>query len=364
MVLGFLSAGCAGKAPQQTGLMQAMEVEASSVELRVRVYSYTAEFIDTIETAADEIIASSPDPQVRYNALTCKAYATAAVTRAVFKNDPLAGLIDAWVLSAQTLDYLEREGANLFGEHESVALAAARTLTKQAAAVASTAAREQDLSKPQQFVDDWVRDHPLRSLRFERESPVVQWAALAGKEQVGALSSVSSMEATLNELSNRLTLYADYLPKQARWQSQLLLDDFFGESRTDSFFADVSSIELSALRIANVIDSLGVVLQRIQSGSEDLDARFSFLFEEVDRQRLATLQQLDQERETVTADLRTERDVTLRDVDALTTRTLAEASTTINATIDRFFLRAAQLAGAILVAVVVVIVALRRRVRA
>jgi hypothetical protein len=187
---------------------------------------------------------------------------------------------------------------------------------------------------------------------------------LAGKEQVGALSSVSSMEATLNELSNRLTLYADYLPKQARWQSQLLLDDFFGESRTDSFFADVSSIELSALRIANVIDSLGVVLQRIQSGSEDLDARFSFLFEEVDRQRLATLQQLDQERETVTADLRTERDVTLRDVDALTTRTLAEASTTINATIDRFFLRAAQLAGAILVAVVVVIVALRRRVRA
>ena len=75
----------------------------------------------------------------------------------------------------------------------------------------------------ERFVDAFAREHPITSLYFSRASlaaPFIEEVAEPTRDMSGVVAEVSESLAEAQKLS---ALYAEFVPKQARWQAELLL---------------------------------------------------------------------------------------------------------------------------------------------
>jgi hypothetical protein len=125
-LLLVLAGGCSTKGPRQTPIMrQVGGVEVSSNELRVFIRDTSDRFAGVIEVSADEIIAGTDDPQVRYNALIWKSRAIPVGFDAVFQSDPLVAVLDSWAFAEQLRQYFTTgAGKDLFGDQQPIAIRA------------------------------------------------------------------------------------------------------------------------------------------------------------------------------------------------------------------------------------------------
>ena len=178
------------------------------------------------------------------------------------------------------------------------------------------------------------------------------------------------------DLSVQMAAYADYLPKQARWQTELLLEDLAASDKAEKALSEF-------VRMAGDIDRLtalaetapgAVATERatiLKALTRDLDRALAAL----DAQRIATIEALQNERVAVMDDVKRERaglsaDITaeriamlkeverqrqetLANIEAIGKRLLDSALTDSRQNIDHFFFRVLQV-GALQVAVVLI----------
>ena len=206
LLLSILSA-CSTSAPRQTGFQQTLGSEVSSREIRIRTTDYAMMFSQTVEIAADSILALTTERDVARNALIWKSYAVPAIYRSATLPDPLLAWIDSRVLTYQMLDYFEAGGGtSLFGEQQPLALEAARFIESE-----MYRARELSGQKADPELEDGIRrfaaEHPLQNLYFFRHSPVEVLASYLGQDQVSGLQAVGSMTELMEEMSMRLNTY-------------------------------------------------------------------------------------------------------------------------------------------------------------
>ena len=110
------SVGCSTVPPPRTPGMEAIGVDTTTAELRQRIYRYESVFAATIHRAADEISANTSDRDIREMSIRWKINAVPTIQAAVFRLDPLAGLADAWGLTAQMENFFTSgNGKELFG---------------------------------------------------------------------------------------------------------------------------------------------------------------------------------------------------------------------------------------------------------
>ena len=123
--------GC-GSISSQSQLMEKADVEnVSRIELRNRLTNFTVYFAKIVETAADEIIAKSDDPQVQMNALRWKMNSIPASQYALFLNDPLAALMDIATFCIQMEHFFNKgNGKVYFGEYHYIALDASKLVCR------------------------------------------------------------------------------------------------------------------------------------------------------------------------------------------------------------------------------------------
>ena len=76
-----------------------------------------------------------------------------------------------------------------------------------------------DRARPQ--VEQWAAAHPLEHTFAGRQSGASLLTSLRSADQ-DAFLVVGTVSDTLENLSERLNMYAAQLPKQARWQAELL----------------------------------------------------------------------------------------------------------------------------------------------
>lgn len=367
LVVGL--AGCSTAAPRQTGFQQTMGIDVPSREIRIRAAEYAMTFSQTVEIAADSILRQTSDRTVARNALIWKSYAIPAIYRSATLPDPLMAWLDGWALSYQMLYYFETgAGRNLFGEQQQLAIEAARFILSEldrAIQLTGQATRPGLGDEVRKF----AAEHPLTNPYFFRTSPVELLAGYLGQDQVSGLQAVGSMTELLEDMSQRLNMYAEMLPRAGRWQAELMM-------------AEMSDPERSAiyLEILNQLEAMETLNAFLLSAPDMIEEERDLLLAEVDRQRAAFEDALERyvtgATEDILAAVGPETEAAMADLDRILHQEIEQAVTRLDGSfvqavadidraltraVDRLFVRLLQLVAIVGVVVIMLVLLLHRR---
>jgi hypothetical protein len=186
------------------------------------------------------------------------------------------------------------------------------------------------------------------------------------ESDLGALASIKALQEGLGDITARLDSYNAYLPKQARWQAELLVSDV---TRSPEFGAAASNFAVLSKALDETSNNVNRMPELAASAREialaDVNgqrlAAQSFLSEErvqmieaLTQQRINAMADLRSERLAATADLRGERQIVLdsvhreeanvvRDLHKLSQQTLNDVDKRSRYLVDHLFWRAFEL---------------------
>jgi hypothetical protein len=363
LALVFLSA-CAPKAAhRQTDLMEKSgAVSMSATELRIRVSALADRMAARLEGAADRIRAETGDRAVRRRALLVKIDTIPAVYAAAYRTDPLVAALDLWALALQLSDYVEGgAGRDAFGPQQPLAREAARDLLADADAVLEGMASRAELyTRARARLAAWVAQHPVRDTFSARPSVAAFRAEL--REEKDAFAAVGAVSETVESLSERMNTYAAQLPRQVRWQAELLVTDVAGENGVEDALQDLDALGEASRQASRLMAQVPDTPEQGASLLEAVARERRAMLAAVDRQRMQTLEYVTAERNSVlaalrderialTATLRTERIETLAEMDSIKSRAVDTSLAGLREIVDHALLRAGLLlAGLMIVA--------------
>lgn len=357
MTMAIGTACVSTKAPERTGLMaEAQNVTVTARQLIMRIDEFTGLWLGAVEFRADTIRAESTDPDIRRAALIWKINASSSMLRATSHSDPLIAFMDAWTLVFQYRDYFESgAGVDMFGDHTDLARDLSDVAIQEFERLAASISKAQGVAKGRQIAMNFAAREPIANTYFLRRSVVDELIDGMPQETKDAFAALGSITQTVESLSSRLGIYIEHLPKQARWQAELLLEDPALDSRLSGVLDGVDGINTAATEIAAIVKRSPALDERlyeivaeviaalhkeieaisamVQSERQlilgKLPAEYEALFEHVTDQRLAAL-----------ADVEAKIDEVIAEVDAIAGRTLADAEGLTRGTVDYAFERA------------------------
>lgn len=364
------------KPPSRTGLITAApHVVESSRQIVMRLDEFTAWFLGAVEFRADQIRDRSGDPDIDLAGLVWKMNVTSAMLRATSHNDPLLSLLDAWVLSYQMQDFFTTGlGADDFGELTPIAVQLSDTVLQEIEGIANRIATAQGVTTGRQMVVAFASANPVVNELFLRRSVASEIIATMPQSTRDAFAAVGAVTETLESLTARLAIYMDYMPRQARWQAELLL-----EQPRYSALIDEASDSMLALR--STIESIGDVVAEspaLDEGFTDavdgvvdaLEQAVDELETLVDRQRRLIESVIADKQDQITGFVQSERIAVMNEanqtvlrvldrVDALSQELIAEAGTMSEARVNQIYWRVLQLIGVAFFAALGILIASR-----
>jgi len=348
------------KAPERTGLMtQAENVTVNARQLIMRIDEFTGLWLGAVEFRADTIRAESTDADVRRAALIWKINASSSMLRATSHSDPLIAFMDAWTLIFQYRDYFETgAGAEMFGEHTQLARDLSAVAIQEFDRLAANIAQAEGVTNGRNIATEFAAREPIANTYFLRRSVVDELIEAVPQETKDAFGALGSITQTVESLSARLGIYIEHLPKQARWQAELLLEDPALDSRLAGVLDGIEDINTAATGIAEIVEQspalddrlyeiVGLIVAALdvevetlnnliqserQLVLDELPAQYADLFARVTEQRLAALDDVDAKIEQVVAE-----------VDAIAGRSLDDVDVITRGTVDYAFARATPL---------------------
>lgn len=326
--------------------------EVTVHRLRAMDYEYANRFGQQVSVTAMQIAASTQDAEVRDRAYRWRIWATPQARAAAFDQDPVAGLIELWVLAGQQRAYLsEGGGSQALGEHQALAVDMATRLEDHVRELATSvmkADRFEDISKR---IDAWVSTHPIEGWFSVRPTARADLATLVPRRTQGGLSAVGSMEETFRDLNDRLAILTSQLPEEARWQAEYLTHALFEErfqEPTDSIIGAVADITAFLEGFEGTLE-------------EQTDAAI----EAVQRERMAVFDAIAEERAMILSAIEQERLTVMTKLDEQLLLASAELDEVGRGLIDHFFVRLIEVLIAsgvfVLSTVALVLLVLRRR---
>ena len=322
LLLLLLLAGCASDPPRQTEFMSSIDgVDMSSRELKLRLYAFATDFAGTVEHTADVIHAASDDPLVRQNALLWKINAVPALHSQVFVEDPLVGSISAYALCRSMGQYFSPEGAGatVFGPWQDLASVATDTLQQQIYDLILLVKPDEEFEQFRQMINVHVAENPLRDLTFTRQSTMGYMAPLMSAVGPGGLSATGAMNEQMRVLNDRMAIYAEFVPKHIRWQTELMVDQF-PELAAEQREAIINDARVEALAAWEVIARM--LEEQRTATMYALSAERAAIMTGVAGERQAALDALAAERSIIMETLQNERQAILASIEALVRETL------------------------------------------
>ena len=309
-------------ARRQTEIMEkGGGVSMGAADLRARVNDLADRLAGALERTADRIGTESRDPWVRRRALAFKVDVIPAVYNAAYRADPLVAAVDTWALAFQVGEWVKTgAGRDAFGTQQALARAEAHDLLADAdAAVRGMTASPKAFDAARVKVQSWVAKHPIEHA-FSSRSSVAPVLAEWRSEDRSAFLAVGEVTDTIQNVSERLNTYAAQLPRQVRWQAELLVAELADEHGGPGL--------------------LGAAGEAVR---EVLAAERKAVLEDVNGQRQQTLDYLTAERIAALAGLRQERVEALTAVEALQGRVVDSAVARLRSVVDSVLWRLAVL---------------------
>jgi hypothetical protein len=359
--------GCASRSTRKTSsIKQAKNVEVSAAEFSSRNQSLLALYSSEIEGAADRIILESPSSVARRQALVWKAEAIPVLQTSLLNTDPVAAVVDSWAFISQMKAYMEQPVVkSQFGVFLPVVVDALKRMNAEMEQLVLAAAPAAYIPDLRQKIDTWAAAHPIQTGLTGRRSADVDLIK-QDESDLGALASIKALQEGLGDITARLDSYNTYLPKQARWQAELLVSDV---TRSPEFGAAASNFAVLSKALDETSNNVNRMPELAASAREialaDVNgqrlAAQSFLSEErvqmieaLTQQRINAMADLRSERLAATADLRGERQIVLdsvhreeanvvRDLHKLSQQTLNDVDKRSRYLVDHLFWRAFEL---------------------
>jgi hypothetical protein len=299
-MLAFLLTGC--RAPEKTGNLPSAAILEGGItadQLRLLDNQYVMEFSGRVERTADEMIAGATNLEVRHNALLWKINAIPAAFQAASHADPITAHVDLAVLVNQMLYFFDTgPGSDLFGVYQPLAVQASLDLRERLRTIeALLVASEEDIEAARDFIQRHVREHPLENIYFSRASIVPKYVAAVRERKRGLFEVVGDVTETLEGLNALLAVYAEYLPKQGRWQAELMLAEVPERALLPHFSENFESITRSTDRLSKTLEQIPDLIREERAT----------VLEEIDRERIAALKAISEERIAVLNAIREER---------------------------------------------------------
>jgi len=113
-------------------------------------------------------------------------------------------------------------------------------------------------------------------------------------------------------LSERITIYGDSMPRQMRWQGELIAEEMLVRPEIAGMFRDIAVIGDSLAKLSEIEEFIGSEIQRLEQVAE---AERVIILKDVERQRAETLAAVTQEREAVLADVDRQRTATIEAIE-------------------------------------------------
>jgi hypothetical protein len=287
--------------------MQAGDAKVGIHELRTTQNVLAIQVPGTVEVAADAISVQTADVGLKRRALLFKMEVVPAFYEALFNADPLAALLDAWALSIQLEQYLDTgPGRELLTPLQGVAQEAAHKVRQHIeSAVHAVAKTPEGFERAQSTVVEWAKANPITGPFSGRPSILPELAKLSAKSaDISVFQAVGDITGTVDDLTNRLNIYAAYLPRAARWQAELLLDELPDRAEVQRVLATLQSVDKLTERTNQLISP------------EALQAALATATGEVKKERLAALASVDEQRKETLAYLTSEREAGVAALDA------------------------------------------------
>ncbi len=367
--MSLVALGCvsAGSTRKKSSVKIAKNVTSSVPELSSRNQSLLALYSAEIENTADTIISQSPSHAARRQALEWKAEAIPVMQTSLLNTDPIAAVLDTWVFIFQMSAYMERPALKqVLGEFHPLVAEAVKNMDTEMERIVRLGAPTVDVAELRQRVSAWAGIHPIQASLAGRQSLDSEVIRKAEQSDLGTMTSIKVLGESIGDLTARLDSYNVYMPKQARWQAELLLSDV---TRDPQVSAALSNLVVLSQTTANASASMGRVPELMVRAREAVRAdvegqRLSaqaFLNEQrlqtlaaLQQQRIDTLVALRGERLAATADMRVERQAVLNavrddevaamnDVKAMRDKAIQDLDAKGRGLIDHFFIRALEL---------------------
>ena len=356
ILLIILSVSSCATTPTQSPLMEKVSEDPtlSAKQLRILLNEFVFWFAGRTEEAADEIILTTSSAEAQRSALQWKIYAIPACFRSASIEDPLAAVIDSWVLAKQMVYFFETgPGKGSFGAQQVVALGAVRKIEEEISKIAAAAgAREESIVKVGKWADSLARENPFDSFYFTRRSFLMTYSRFLEKDGAGLFKSIAGLNEGLSVLKDLLVMYAENMPNQARWQAELLLNDTRLWAASAQLRESLSRATLTASRLSEIsldlpakLDKgreviLGDLHREWYQALNDIDELRLDTLDRISGERVAFLKAIDQEVTLVLEQVSAEREIVLRDIEEVSLRISDEMFHRGTQTAERLLMRA------------------------
>lgn len=295
--------GCGSVSQESVLLQNVKDAKMNSLELAIRMNEIGSRYSLEIENSADKIISEAADIKIKKNALLWKLYGIPALLKAISIRDPLISGLDTYTLIVQMRQFFESgNGRELFGKQQQTAIDAVGRMEAEFFEVASDFRDSALVTKYK--VDDWAVNHPIENISFNRMSIVAVAAKELSQAELGLGSTVGEMATSINNLQDKLTLYADFLPKQARWQAEYLLYELLPDSLKGKIFNNIDSLTANFGALGRTIEDFPELISSIQGK----------LMQDINMQRIATIEAFREDRKIILESITSERIDLLKEV--------------------------------------------------
>src|SRR5438034_6869088 len=322
--------GCMSRATRKTTSINRFKtVEVSAAELSSRNQSLLALYSSEIEGAADKIIRESASPVTRREALVWKAEAIPVFQTSLMKAAPVAAVVDTWAFIFQMKAYMAQPTMkDSFGLFVPLVSDILKQMDLQMEHLVVTAAPTANVPDLRWKLSEWAAAHPLEAGLTGRRSADTDLIRNADQGGLGALASLNSLQEGLGDITARLDSYNAYLPKQARWQAELLIGDLTRDPQLSSAASNFGVLTRALDKTSNHLDRVpemagiarNIALADVQNQRLAAQAFLTRervqVIEAMAQQRIAAIADLRGERLAATADLRGERQIVLDGIHA------------------------------------------------
>jgi hypothetical protein len=302
-------------------------VQVSAAELSYRNQSLLALYSSEIEGGADKIILESPSSATRRQALVWKADAIPVLQTSMLNTDPVAAVVDTWAFIFQMNAYTDQPMVkNQLGAFLPVVADTLKEMDAQMEQLVLTAAPVANIPDLRRRIGEWADAHPIQTGLAGRRSADVDLIKQVDERDLGALASLKALQEGLGDITARLDTYNTYLPKQARWQAELLLSDLTQDPQVSAAVSNLTILSKALDTTSNNLDRMPEMAARAREvaladvENQRLAAQSFFTQERTEvmdalaQQRIAATADLRGERLAATADLRKERQIVLDSV--------------------------------------------------
>jgi hypothetical protein len=224
---------------------------------------YSAAATSSVDLAMQEIVDGAVDPDdpddpddplVIDQALRFRAAAVSEIRRAALRVNPIAGALDSWVLLEQIRWFLlDGSGAEAFRGNREIVERMITSIGRDLDVALDRMLEDRELAK--KLVDSIAGAHPLSSMNLSRPS-VVSPVANDDDRLRTLMDAVASLEFLAHAAYYRLGAAIDDLPRDLRWQSEMVVRDVLEDPRVAEAIKSLDALDGDMRSVAQAISEM------------------------------------------------------------------------------------------------------------